>query len=390
MEHLPLGPDTLQRMQRLHEGQQYDRLPRLLPDIESVKSLSQQEVQLDVKHIQHQLARFEARAGIQLHGKHPTVGDKNFRRLCLVNESNNEDEAMARLPTGLTNARNGAMAPEELVKTLPAARRAVRITQRELRAMAIEREDLERDFVRHRCTLLWQVGEMKRMQKQQDRVTRALSCEVVNTAKSLESSRRRTSALQDIMTELEVRGSSILRLTREKSRLEAMLNARKIELPEIDEVCVGDRVKHASFGTGRVLELRLDTRLLVAELDSDGIAYIQEESVEVLPSDMTYTETEEELKRRLFEKVGALVQPLSKQRVSNGVVGFSQGDSEKESSGDSSDESSSSSSEEESGASPGDDFVEDVSRRKGRKRRLIMIPAPRVQFRLRRSGRDFC
>ncbi|CAI5720560.1 unnamed protein product [Hyaloperonospora brassicae] len=378
IEQLPLGPDTLQRMQHLHDGQQYDRPPRLLPDIASVKILSHQEVQLDVKHIQHQLAAFEARAGLQLYVKRPAVGDKQVRRLCLVNESDNDCDATttaARLPTARDHPRSDVMAPEELVETLPAARRAVRITQRELQAMRIEREDLERAFVRHRCTLLWQVGEMKRMQKQQDRVTRALSCEVVNTAKSLESSRRRTSALQDIMTELDVRGNDVLRLTREKSRLKAMLKARNIELPEIDEVCVGDRVQHDSFGTGRVLELRLAARQLVVKLDSGGTAYIQEEGAEVLPSDLTYTETEEELKRRLFEKIGAFDQPSSKLRVPDRVVGPTLDDSENEGSDDSNDESSSS--EEESGASPGDDeFTDDASRRKGRKRRLVMFSAP--------------
>lgn len=378
MEQLSLGPDSLQLMQHLHEGQRYDRQPRLLPDIDGVKSLSHHEAQLDVKSIQHQLAAFEARAGIKLPEGRPNVGDKDHRRLFLVDEIDSEED-MTPLAAVLKNRRarpSGVIAPEEIVETLPAARRAVRITQRELRAMRIEREDLERAFVRHRCTLLWQVGEMKRMQKQHGRVTRALGREVVNTAKGLESSRRRTSALQDIMTELEARGSSILRLTREKSRLEAMLEAQDAELPEIDEVCVGDRVKCAPFGTGQVVELRLETRQLVVNLDFGGVGYIQEENVEVLPSDMTYAETEEELKQRFFEKIGALAQPMGKLRMLNGAFDFTRDDSEEEEEDSEDDSGESSSSEDESGTTPGDAFMEDSSQCRGKKRRLIMTPAP--------------
>ncbi|KAJ8524923.1 hypothetical protein ON010_g16194 [Phytophthora cinnamomi] len=240
--------------------------------------------------------------------------------------------------------------------------------------MRIEREDLERAYVRHRCTLLWQVGEMKRMQKQHERVTRALSRDVVNTARELESSRRRTNALQDIMNELEARGSSILRLTRQKSRLEAMLEAKGAELPEIDEVCVGDRVKCEPFGTGRVLELRLDTRQLVVKLDFGGVGYIQEENVEVLPSDTTYVETEEALKQRFFEKIGALVKPTGKLRMLNGAFDFTRGNSDSEEDYDDSDGSSSS--DDESSATPADDSLEETSQRRGKKRRLVMTPPP--------------
>ncbi|KAE9209926.1 hypothetical protein PF004_g16327 [Phytophthora fragariae] len=368
MKQLPLGPDSLHLVQHLLDGQRYDRPPRLLPEIDSVKSLSPHEAQLDIKRIQQELAAFEAKAGIKLPRGRPNVGDKDHRRLFLVDE-NDSDE-------GVKNRRarpSGVVAPEEIVETLPAARRAVRITQRELRAMRIEREDLERAYVRHRCTLLWQMGEMKRMQKQHERMTRALSRNVVNTSRELESSRRRTSALQDIMNELEARGSSILRLTREKSRLEAMLESNGIELPEIDEVCVGDRVKCVPFGTGRVFELRLDARQLVVKLDFGGVGYIQEEHVEVLPSNATYTETEEELKQRFFEKIGALVKPSGKLRMLNGgfdLAGISDDDD------DSDDDSDASSSDDESSATPADDSMEEISQRKGKKRRLIMTLPP--------------
>ncbi|CAH0477636.1 unnamed protein product [Peronospora belbahrii] len=377
MRQLPLGPDSLQLMQQLHEDQRYDRPPRSMPDIAGIKSLSQYEAQSDVKKIQHQLTAFEACAGIKMSGKRSKVGDKDHRRLFLVDETGSKVNTDP-LSAGLKNRRarpSGVIAPEEIVETIPAARRAVRITQRELRALKTEREDLERTYVRHRCTLLWQIGEMKRMQKQQRRVTRALSRKVVNTAKSLESSRRRTSALQDIMTELKARGNRILCLTREKSRLEAMLEAHNVELPEIDEVCTGDRVSWTPFGTGRVLDLRIGTRQLVVKMDFGGIGYIHEEDVEVLPSGMTFTETEVELKKRFFEKIGALVQPTGKLRVLNGGFDFTQFDSEEEKTSDyDSDEDSLS--EEDTGATFGDDYMEDTGQRKGKKRRLIMTPTP--------------
>ncbi|RLN96742.1 hypothetical protein BBJ28_00021242 [Nothophytophthora sp. Chile5] len=375
MTELPLGPDSLHLMQHLHEGQRYDRVPRLLPEIAGVKSLSATEAQGDVKSIQQALAVFEARAGIKLPDGAPAVGDPEHRRLLLLDD-NDDDEDVAPLSGLLKNRRaraNGVIAPEEIVESLPACRRAVRITQRELRAMKIEREDLEREFVRHRCTLVWQVGEMKRMQKQQERVQRALSRDVVRKAKSLESSRRRTSALQDIMTELEARGSSIVRLTREKRQLETLLEAQSIDLPEIEEVCVGDRVVCGSFGRGRVLELRVDSRQIVAQLDVGGRAYVQEEVVEVLPSDTTYVEAEQQLKQRFFEKIAALVQPNGKLQMLSGAVAFAQEDEDED---DDSDEDASDSSEEETSTLGGDTKVagngEDATQRRAKKRRLIM------------------
>ncbi|RLN51495.1 hypothetical protein BBJ28_00020873 [Nothophytophthora sp. Chile5] len=375
MTEVPLGPDSLHLMQHLHEGQRYDRVPRLLPEIAGVKSLSATEAQGDVKSIQQALAAFEARAGIKLPGGTSAVGDPEHRRLLLIDD-NEDDEDVAPLSGLLKNRRaraNGVIAPEEIVESLPACRRAVRITQRELRAMKIEREDLEREFVRHRCTLIWQVGEMKHMQKQQERVQRALSRDVVRKAKSLESSRRRTSALQDIMTELEARGSSIVRLTREKRQLETLLEAQSIDLPEIEEVCVGDRVVCGSFGRGRVLALRVDSRQIVAQLDVGGRAYVQEEDVEVLPSDTTYVEAEQQLKQRFFEKIAALVQPNGKLQLLNGAVAFTQ---EEDDDDDDSDEDASDSSEEEMDTPGGDTKVagdgEGVTQRRAKKRRLIM------------------
>ncbi|RLN54540.1 hypothetical protein BBJ29_009480 [Phytophthora kernoviae] len=374
MTELPLGPESLHLMQYLHQGQRYDRETRLLPDIEGLKTLSTHEAQTDIKSIQQQLAAFEARSGIKLPSRPSTIGDEGHRRLVLVDE-NDSDVDVAPLSALLKNRRsrpNGVITPEEIVETLPAARRAVRITQRELREMKIEREDLEIKFVRHRCTLLWQVGEMKRMQKQHGRVTRALSREVIDKAKDLESSRRRNSALQDIMNELEARGNSVLRLTREKSRLEAMLETQDIELPEIDEVCVGDRVKYAPFGQGQVLDLRLDTRQLVVQLDFGARAYVQEDDIEVLPSDASYTEIEEQLKQRFFEKVGALVQPNGKLRMLSGAVDYTHLDSDDEdNSGDDSDEASSSEENSEDSRP-----AVDMNQRKNNKRRLIMTASP--------------
>ncbi|KAG7396873.1 hypothetical protein PHYBOEH_001630 [Phytophthora boehmeriae] len=249
MRELPLGPENLHLMQHLYQGQRYDAETRLLPDIEGLKTLTAHEAQTDIKSIQQQLAAFEARSGIKLLDRPSAIGDEGHRRLVLVDE-NDSDEDVAPLGGMLKNRRsrsNGVITPEEIVETLPAARRAV--------------------------------GEMKRMQKQNARVTRALSRDVIEKAKDLESSRRRNSALQDIMNELEARGNNVLRLTREKSRLEAMLEERDIELPEIDELDFGAR------------------------------AYVQEDNVEVLPSDVSYTEMEEQLKQRFFEKIGALVHP---------------------------------------------------------------------------------
>ncbi|KAI9983120.1 hypothetical protein PInf_007047 [Phytophthora infestans] len=138
MEQLPLGPNSLHLMQHLHEGQRYDRQPRLLPEVDGVTCLTHHEAQVDIKSIQHQLATFEARSGVKLPGGRPNVGDKDHRRLFLVDENDSEDDMP--LAAALKNRRSrpsGVIAPEEIVESLPAARRAVRITQRELQAMRL-------------------------------------------------------------------------------------------------------------------------------------------------------------------------------------------------------------------------------------------------------------
>ncbi|POM70373.1 2-isopropylmalate synthase, partial [Phytophthora palmivora] len=91
MEQLPLGPNSLHLMQHLHEGQRYDREPRLLPEIDGVNSLTHHEAQVDIRSIQQQLAVFEARSGIQLPGGRPNIGDKDHRRLFLVDENDGEE-----------------------------------------------------------------------------------------------------------------------------------------------------------------------------------------------------------------------------------------------------------------------------------------------------------
>lgn len=305
---LPLG---LQFLQRIQEDQRYERAPRLLPDITGVKSLSSTEINSDIKNIQSALTVFEAKVTALVPPGAPNVLSGSGKDASARAFEDEDDDASYGAGFGFKPRRsrpNGVITPEEIVESLPACRRAVRVTQRELAVMKRERDDLERDFMRMRCKYVYQVSEMKKMQKQQDRITRVLGRDVVKIAKGLESSRRRTNALQDIMTELETRGNSVVRLTREKRQMELLLKKHDVTLPEIDEVYIGDRVK-CSLGFGNVHSMDGDTRILALDMEEGGRAFVQEDEVEVLPVEATYLDVERDLKQSFFEKIGALVQP---------------------------------------------------------------------------------
>ncbi|KAJ0394936.1 hypothetical protein ATCC90586_004956 [Pythium insidiosum] len=291
-----------------HEDRRYERAPRLLPEIHGVRALSNNEIQGDIKQLTSALAAFENKMRALLPPSQHTAPGTYVTGSQKESDPAGED---AWLQKRRAARPNGVLTPEELVESLPVCRRAVRITQRELAAMKRERDDLERDFMRLRCKLMWQIAEMKRIQRQQERVMRVLSSDVVDTAKTLASSRRRTNALQDIMTELEARGSAIVRLTREKHQLETLLQRHNLELPEAEELYVGDRVS-TPFGLGRVTAMDTKTRLLTIEMEKGGVAYVQDEHVDVLPAEISYLEQEKDLKQTFFEKIGALVQPNGK------------------------------------------------------------------------------
>ncbi|TMW61989.1 hypothetical protein Poli38472_009482 [Pythium oligandrum] len=305
-------------MRNAHEDRRYyQRAPRLLPEISGVKALNASEIQGDIKRIQSALNSFEAKMTALLPpgAANPLATGGGYLNGNKESSMSIEDAYGSFMFQKRRARPNGVITPEEVVESLPVCRRAVRITQRELAAMKRERDDLERDYMRLRCKLIWQIGEMKRIQKQQDRVMRLLSKDVVEKAKTLESSRRRTNALQDIMTELETRGSAIVRLTREKHQLETLMNKHGFALPEVDEIYIGDRVE-CQFGKGRVKTLDDVARLITVDLDQGGVAFVQEEHVEVLPSDISYVDAEIELKQKFFDRIGKLVQ-------SNGIFGGS-------------------------------------------------------------------
>lgn len=296
---VPLG---LQFLQRTQDDHRYERAPRLLPDISGVKSLSSTEISADIKHIQSALHAFEAKVTALL----PSPPTDGFANDADVPASS----SMASLKPAPRRTRpNGVVTPEELVESLPIARRAVRITQRELLALKRERDDLERDFMRMRCTYVHHVRSMKTMAKTHRRVARVLGRDIVAIAKSLESSRRRTNALQDIMTELETRGDRIVRLTREKAQLEALLTHHAIALPDVDAVYLGDRVTSSEHGAATVVHMDDKTRILTLELASGERVDVPDDDVDVLPVETTYSEAERELKQRFFDTIGALVQP---------------------------------------------------------------------------------
>ncbi|DAZ95227.1 TPA: hypothetical protein N0F65_003462 [Lagenidium giganteum] len=300
-----------QGMQLLQQAQivdnRYERAPRLLPPITGVNSLSNTEVQHDLKQIQSALTAFEAKMALLM--PQSTPGASSLSKDGMLDDAA-YGAMSALMPKKRRTRPNGAITPEELVETLPTCRRAVRLTQRELQALKRERDDLERDFMRLRCKYIWQISEMRRLQKQQDRVLRVLGKDVAMKAKTLESSRRRTSALQDIMSELEARGSAIVRLTRENHQLRTLVAKHDLPPPEVDEIYIGDRVE-GPFGVGVVEHMDDDTKILTLKMNIGGHAYVHEEDVEVLTPEISYLDAEKQLKQSLFDKIGALVEPNS-------------------------------------------------------------------------------
>lgn len=364
------------------QDSRYERAPRLLPEIPGVRALSMTDSHGDIKQIQQALHVFESKLSALRPGK------SRFR-----NEEDGADLGASYLTDPMWRPRPASTA-EELVESLPVCRRAVRITQRELGAMKREREDLERDFMRLRSQFIGQATELKRLEKQQNRVMHVLSRDVTTKAKQLESSRRRTSALQDIMTELETRGNAILRLTREKKRLETLMDQQGLEVPSIDDIYVGDTVE-TPFGKGVVSLMDSSKRVVTVKLAFGATGFLQEEDIEVLPSQVTYLKAEQQLKQRYFDVMEALVQPNGKFSMLGSGASSSRGrihgdseedmddsDSEDE---DEEDDNEGNSDEEEGGDSASDGSVavrsgadaddNSESSRKKKKRKLnMMVP----------------
>ncbi|TYZ57934.1 hypothetical protein PybrP1_013221 [[Pythium] brassicae (nom. inval.)] len=368
------------------DDHRYARAPRLLPDIAGVKALSLAEANADIRTVQTALSAFDAKVAALLP---PSAAAAALSGTSKDPAAADGDDASllpgAKPRRARPTSGSAALTPEELVESLPACRRAVRLTQRELVALKRERDDLERDFMRLRSQYVQQVGAMKAMQKQHGRVARVLGRDVVQIAKGLESSRRRTNALQDIMTELEARGSSLVRLTREKRQLEALLAQHHVPLPEIDAVYVGDRVKCAQ-GVGCVLAMDATARTLTLELAGGDRVAVDEDDVEVLPVEISYADAERELKQSFFDKIGALVQPhgivgitTSGRRHPRGA-GAAVSDDDDESDDDDDDES-----DDDDDESGGDDDASDAEPTKSdadaeppkpKKRKLTMMPPP--------------
>jgi hypothetical protein len=144
-----------------------------------------------------------------------------------------------------------------------------------------------------------------------------------------------------------------------------------------------------------VADLNDDARIVVVDLDNGVRAYVQEEDVEVLSSEITYLEAEQQLKLKFFEKIGALVQPNGKFSMlgpRSSTRGRGRHNSDDDLDDDDSDEGSQSMDEDEDGSSDvgADDSAEkdggklddrrtmakDLLGQLRKKRKLIMNPSP--------------
>jgi hypothetical protein len=327
----------------LHQAQTVDssfnercRLPRLLPShLIGLKCLENHQVQEDLRVIQKDFMAFESKMAALLLPPLPTTSNTSTTGMTTTSSIDGHELFEKRFDTTapLLPAKrrpkagsDGIFSPEQIIATLPGCRRAVCLTRRELIGLKKEHDDLERDFMRMRCTFMWQLGEIKRLKRQQDQIMCLLKEKVMTKAKTLESSKRRTSALQDIMTELETRGRTIIELTRQNQLLHRRIvqikqkkeQKEEEEEEEDDDLMIGDRVKimigKQAFGI--VQNIHKETKQVTVIVEEKEKKILNREQIELaltLPGDQHYVEKEKKLKQDLFDKIGMFLQSHQQQ-----------------------------------------------------------------------------
>ena len=142
------------------------------------------------------------------------------------------------------------MSAEEIIETLPICRRAVRLTQAELMALKRERLELEDNYLRLRTTFIHEIELMMKEEKDQERVMLRIRKKTTQAASRLLSSKRRNTAMQDILTELDARGEKLFKLQHEVSRLHAVLRHHKTRRGRIPRLR-GRRSRSATSSSAR-------------------------------------------------------------------------------------------------------------------------------------------
>lgn len=162
---------------------------------------------------------------------------EEFAQSLEVEEDIDEDEISTHVQPVKKRARfrnPGKILPEELIATLPACRSAVHITRAELTSVAKEREELETLYLNLRSQFMRQIEEMHVQKIKQDKVLQVIRKKVSRTAAQLDSRKRRNTAMQDILVEIDARGESLVALRHENNALRGLLKKNDVYIPEIE------------------------------------------------------------------------------------------------------------------------------------------------------------
>ncbi|KAF0698471.1 Aste57867_10894 [Aphanomyces stellatus] len=281
---------------------------RTLEHLTGVQGLNKSEIRKDVKEVEQLLE--EQRHYVE---KHQDEKPK------IVKEEADEDVALARrrrqqhlanlylnkpMPKKKRSRGREVMSAEEIIETLPICRRAVRLTQTELVAVKKERLDLEDTYLKLRSSFIHELEMMMKEEKDQQRVMLRIRKRVAKAAEKLLSSKRRNTALQGILTELDARGDAVEKLQRQVARLTKLLG----EVP-LDSILVGDAVKWDDGGEGVVESIAGESATVKLAGDGGEVVSKELEALELVekPSACVYSEDESQLKAKYFEKAGEWV-----------------------------------------------------------------------------------
>ncbi|KDO29840.1 hypothetical protein SPRG_19722 [Saprolegnia parasitica CBS 223.65] len=291
---------------------------RTLEHIPGVASLNKSEVRKDVKEVEHLLDEYRSSCDAW---KDPTkqpeidpaapdeaedAGSLQRRRQQhLANLYLNK-----AMPTKKRSRGREVMSAEEIIETLPICRRAVRLTQAELMALKRERLELEDNYLRLRTTFIHEIELMMKEEKDQERVMLRIRKKTAQAASRLLSSKRRNTAMQDILTELDARGDLLFKLQHQVSRLHAVLRHHKIDAAHPKTTTgptplgIGDLVLCTpTKEVGVIVAMDENAKQVTVDLRDEKQVEMAMNDVEPAEVDeLSFTPDETALKAKYFEK----------------------------------------------------------------------------------------
>ncbi|ETV68621.1 hypothetical protein H257_15431 [Aphanomyces astaci] len=286
---------------------------RTLEHLAGVQGLNKSEVRKDVKEVEQLLDN--QRLHVEKH-QH----DKTKPAAPFTTDADEDDVALSRrrrqqhlanlylnkpMPKKKRSRGREVMSAEEIIETLPVCRRAVRLTRTELVAAKKERLNMEDTYLKLRSSFIHELESLVQEDKDQQRVMLRIRKSVGKAAAKLMSSKRRHTALQDILVELESRGDAIETLQRQVSRLTNLLGQHEIPL---DSVVVGDLVRWSNGGSGgEVVSVSKDAVEVKMESGEVVTVGVDEAQVDGTIMRSLWTDDQVAMKAKYFEKAGEWV-----------------------------------------------------------------------------------